>query len=97
VKSVDPLSTDEAYASIGAGRSDHNRRPPLAHLVSRTPMSTMEPLAFYARQKVHMKSSRRCMEYRSGTPCFLYTVMFVLKVIEAERYVDREPLAFYMW
>jgi hypothetical protein len=54
----------------------------------------MEPFAFYARWKVRLKSSRSCMERRSRAPCFLYATMRVLEVIEAERYVDREPLAF---
>jgi hypothetical protein len=31
----------------------------------------MEPLAFYARLKAHMKSSRNIMERQSGAPYFL--------------------------
>jgi hypothetical protein len=53
----------------------------------------MEPLAFYARWKARMKSTRSCMERRSGTPCFLYAVMRGLKVIEVVWSVDQEPLA----
>jgi hypothetical protein len=33
------------------------------------------------------------MEHRSGAPCFLYVALRILKVIEAERYVNRYPLA----
>jgi hypothetical protein len=32
---------------------------------------SMEPLAFYARLKAHMKSSRNIMERQSGAPYFL--------------------------
>jgi hypothetical protein len=49
----------------------------------------MQPHVFYAWRKTHMKSSRSCMERRLGAPCFLYATMHVLKVIEAESYVDR--------
>jgi hypothetical protein len=48
-----------------------------------------KPLTFYALWKARVKKSRSCMERRSRAPCFLYVVMHVLKVIEAERYVDR--------
>jgi hypothetical protein len=48
----------------------------------------MEPLAFYARCKVLMKSSRSYVERRSGAPYFLYAVMHVLKVVKIERYID---------
>jgi hypothetical protein len=42
----------------------------------------MELIAFYARQKTRMKSSRSYMKCRSGAHCFLYAVMHMLKVVE---------------
>jgi hypothetical protein len=54
----------------------------------------MEPLAFYIRQKVHMKSSISCVERRLGAPCFLYVALCMLKVVEAIWSIDHEPLIF---
>jgi hypothetical protein len=55
----------------------------------------MEHVAFYARWKARMESSKSCMEHRSGAPYFLYVAMHVLKVVEVAWSVDRKPLAFY--
>jgi hypothetical protein len=38
--SVDPLLTDEAYESIGADMSDHDRRRSRAHLLPHISMNT---------------------------------------------------------
>jgi hypothetical protein len=46
-------------------------------------------LIFCARLKTRMKNNRSCIERRSVSPYFLYAVMHMLEVIEAERYVDR--------
>jgi hypothetical protein len=40
VEPVDPLSTDEAYESIGVDMLDHDRRRCHAHLLPRIPMNT---------------------------------------------------------
>jgi hypothetical protein len=40
VEPVDPLSTDEAYESIGADMPDYDRRPSHAHLLPCVPMNT---------------------------------------------------------
>jgi hypothetical protein len=55
----------------------------------------VEPHAFCVRRKAHMKSSRSCMECRSGAPCFLYVTMVCWKIVEVVWSVDREPLTFY--
>jgi hypothetical protein len=47
----------------------------------------MEPL-FFVRGNARAEISRNCMERRSGAPYFLYASMHMLKVIEAEWYVD---------
>jgi hypothetical protein len=40
VEPVDPLSTDEAYESIGVDMPDHERRRSHAHLLPHVPMNT---------------------------------------------------------
>jgi hypothetical protein len=40
VELVDPLSTDEAYESIGVNMPDHDRRRSRAHLLPRVSMNT---------------------------------------------------------
>jgi hypothetical protein len=40
VEPVDPLSTDEAYESIGVDMLDHDRQRYHAHLLPRIPMNT---------------------------------------------------------
>jgi hypothetical protein len=40
VEPVDPLSTDEAYESIGTDMLNHDRRPSHAHLLSHVLMNT---------------------------------------------------------
>jgi hypothetical protein len=40
VEPVDPLSTDEAYESIGVDMPDHDRRRSHAHFLPRVPMNT---------------------------------------------------------
>jgi hypothetical protein len=56
-------------------------------------MSIGSPLLFVCSD-AHDESNRSREVHRSGASCFLYAMMCVLKVIEAERCVDREPLAF---
>jgi hypothetical protein len=51
------------------------------------------PLLF-VRGDACAKNNRRREVHRSVAPYFLYVVTCVLKVIEAERYVSREPHAF---
>jgi hypothetical protein len=48
----------------------------------------MESLTF-VHGDVRDESNRSYMEYRSGTPYFLYAVLRVLKVIEVVGYIDR--------
>jgi hypothetical protein len=50
--------------------------------------SIRSPLLF-VRGDVRAKSNRIREVRRSLAPCFLYSAMYVLKVIEVERYVDR--------
>jgi hypothetical protein len=40
VESVDPLSTDESYESIGVNMLDHDRRRSRAHLLHHVPMNS---------------------------------------------------------
>jgi hypothetical protein len=40
VEPVNPLSTDEAYESIGVDMPDHDRRQSRTHLLPRVPMNT---------------------------------------------------------
>jgi hypothetical protein len=40
VQSVDPLSIDETYESIGADMPDHDKRSSRAHLLPRVSMNT---------------------------------------------------------
>jgi hypothetical protein len=40
VESVDLLSTDEAYETIGVDMPDHDRQRSRAHLLPRVPMNT---------------------------------------------------------
>jgi hypothetical protein len=93
VESVDPLSTDEAYESIGADMPDHDRRPSCAYLLSCVPMNT--------RRRAHRVSGRAKPPMMISVElqillktCFLYAVMRVLKVIEAVWSIDQEPLTF---
>jgi hypothetical protein len=57
-------------------------------------VSIGDPLLF-VQCDVRAENNRSRDIRRLIVPYFLYVVMRVLKVIEAERYVDRWPLPFY--
>jgi hypothetical protein len=41
------------------------------------------------RNDTRAESNRSCIERRLGATCFLYAMMRVVKVIGAERYINR--------
>jgi hypothetical protein len=50
-------------------------------------------LLLFVYGNAHVKSSRSRQVRRSGAPSFLYAMICVHKIVEAERYIDRKPLA----
>jgi hypothetical protein len=88
VEPIDPLSTDEAYESIGADMSDHDRGRSCAHLLPCILMNT--------RRRVHGVRGRAKPSLMISAELQNLFENFINQILNME-HIPMTPLAFHMW